>query len=260
MGHGRVKARHGILPLPAPATVECLKGHPTYEAGVAFEFVTPTGAAIVGAHAEGAARWPAMKAEAVGWGAGTADLADRPNLLRAILGEPVSEKKLATHVVVEANIDDATGELIASCIESLMVEGALDAWATPITMKKGRPAFLLAAIAPAELADDIAAVMLTESTTLGVRRYGVDRIERPRRIIEVETPYGSIPVKVAEGPFGAPQRKPEFDACAVAAQEYGVPVREVIQAALTAASLASFPAPTSSDMLTRAHVPETKRK
>lgn len=256
MGHGRVKARHGILPLPAPATVECLKGHPTYEAGVAFEFVTPTGAAIVGAHAEGAARWPSMKAEAVGWGAGTADLADRPNLLRAILGEPVNEKARATHVVLEANIDDATGELIASCIESMLVEGALDAWATPITMKKGRPAFLLGAIAPADLADDVAAVILTESTSLGVRRYGVDRVERPRRIVQVETAYGSIPVKVAEGPFGPPQRKPEFDACAAAAEAHGVPVREVIQAAIAA----SFPAPTSSDMLTRAHVTEMKRR
>ena len=256
MGHGRVKARHGILPLPAPATVECLKGHPTYEAGVAFEFVTPTGAAIVGAHSEGAARWPSMKAEAVGWGAGTADLADRPNLLRAILGEPVKEKALATHVVLEANIDDATGELIASCIESMMAEGALDAWVAPITMKKGRPAFLLGAIAPAELADDVAAVMLTESTSLGVRRYGVDRVERSRRIVEVQTAYGSIPVKVSEGPFGPPQRKPEFDACVRAAQEHGIPVREVIQAAIAA----SFPARKSSDMLTRERVSETKRK
>src|SRR5262249_55461011 len=118
----------------------------------------------------------------------------------------------------------------------------------------------LGAIAPVAEADQVAAAMLTESTTLGVRRYGVDRVERPRRIVEVETPYGSIPVKVAEGPFGPPQRKPEFDACVAAAQEHGVPVREVIQAALLAATPASFPARTSSDMLTRAHVLETKRK
>lgn len=265
MGHGRVKARHGILPLPAPATVECLKGHPTYEAGVAFEFVTPTGAAIVGAHSEGSARWPAMKALAVGWGAGTAELADRPNLLRAILGEPTEEgaarvDKVATHSVLEANIDDATGELVASCIDSLMAEGALDAWVTPITMKKGRPAFLLSALAPAAVADQVAAAMLTESTSLGVRRYGVDRVERPRRIVHVDTAYGSIPVKIAEGPFGPPQRKPEFDACAAAATAHGVPVREVIHAALVSASQASFQAHKSSDMLARAHVPETKRK
>lgn len=87
MGHGRIKARHGILPLPPPAVVECLRGLPTYDAGIAFELVTPTGAAIVGAHAEGAARWPSMKPERTGWGAGTADLADRPNLLRAVLGK-----------------------------------------------------------------------------------------------------------------------------------------------------------------------------
>jgi uncharacterized protein (DUF111 family) len=162
---------------------------------------------------------------------------------------------MASHAVLEANVDDATGELIASCIESLMAEGALDAWATPITMKKGRPAWLLGALAPAALADQVAAAMLTESTTLGVRRYGVDRVERPRRIVEVETAYGSIPVKVAEGPFGPPQRKPEFDACAAAARAHGVPVREVIQAAIAG----SFPARGSSDMLASAHVTETKR-
>lgn len=260
MGHGRVKARHGILPLPAPATVECLRGHPTYEAGVAFEFVTPTGAAIVGAHAEGSARWPSMKVEAVGWGAGTADLKDRPNLLRAVLGDATTEGDAETHVVLEANIDDATGELLASCIELLLAEGALDAWVVPVTMKKGRPAFLLGAIAPKGRAEDVAAAILRESTTIGVRRYEVDRVERPRRVIAVKTAYGTIPVKIAEGPYGPPQRKPEFDACAAAAQAHGVPVREVIQAALNAAAMASFPARGSSDMLSRAHVLETKRK
>lgn len=242
MGHGRIKARHGILPLPPPAVVECLRGLPTYDAGIAFELVTPTGAAIVGAHAEGAARWPSMKPERTGWGAGTADLADRPNLLRAVLGEETTEASApgrgATHVVLEANVDDATGEIVASCIESLLAEGALDAWAAPLTMKKGRPAFLLGAIAESVHADAIAAVMLRESTTLGVRRHAVDRVERPRRIETVTTPYGPIEVKIAEGPYGPPHRKPEFDACARAARAHGVPVREVVQAALVASATA----------------------
>jgi uncharacterized protein (TIGR00299 family) protein len=241
MGHGRIEARHGILPLPPPAVVECLRGLPTYDAGIAFELVTPTGAAIVGAHAEGATRWPSMRPERTGWGAGTADLADRPNLLRVVLGEETIEAA-APHgekrVVLEANIDDATGELVASCIESLLDAGALDAWASPLTMRKGRPAFLLGALAERAKADAIAAVILRESTTLGVRRHEVDRVERPRRMETVETPYGPIPVKVAEGPYGPPQRKPEFDACADAARAHGVPVREVVQAALVASATA----------------------
>ena len=239
MGHGRTKARHGILPLPAPAVVECLKGLPTYDGGIAFELVTPTGAAIVGAHATASARWPAMRPERTGWGAGTAELPDRPNLLRVVLGEPTNEEKKAergSHVVLEANIDDATGELLATCIESLLAAGALDAWTAPLTMKKGRPGTLLGALAEAARADEIAAVMLRESTTLGVRRYPVDRVERPRRMENVTTPYGSIPVKVASGPFGPPQRKPELDACLAAARTHQVPVREVIEAALVASA------------------------
>jgi uncharacterized protein (TIGR00299 family) protein len=238
MGRGYVKAAHGTLPLPAPATVECLAGLSTYDAGIEFELVTPTGAAIVGAHARGSERWPSMTPERVGWGAGSADLPDRPNLLRAVLGArataPSARDSHATHAVVEANVDDATGELAASWIETLLAAGALDAWATPIIMKKGRPALTISALAPLEHADAIVRTMLRETTSLGVRRYDVLREERPRRIVHVETPYGRIPIKVAEGPFGPPSAKPEFDACVAAARAHGVPVRHVLGAALEA--------------------------
>ncbi len=235
MGHGRIHARHGILPLPPPAVVECLRGHPTYDGGIAFELVTPTGAAVVGAHAEGATRWPSMTPERVGWGAGAADLADRPNLLRAVLGRPTeSSDRAATHVVIEANIDDATGELLGHCMDALLGGGALDAWAIPLLMKKGRPAYMLGALAPASLADEVAGVMLRESTSLGVRRYDVGRVERPRQIVHVSTRFGSVPVKIAEGPYGPSQRKPEFDACRALAKAHGVSVREVLDAALVA--------------------------
>jgi uncharacterized protein (DUF111 family) len=170
----------------------------------------------------------------VGWGAGWRELPDRPNLLRAVLGsEPVGAGAVVgSHVVLEANIDDMTGELAGHTIEALLGAGALDAWATPITMKKGRPGLMLSALAEASAADAITTVMLRESTTLGVRRIGASRTERPRRIEVVETPYGRIPVKVSEGPYGPPTVKPEFDACARAASEHGVPVRVVIAAAL----------------------------
>jgi uncharacterized protein (TIGR00299 family) protein len=241
MGRGFVRAAHGPLPLPPPATVECLAGLGTYDGGLDFEFVTPTGAAIVGAHALRTERWPSMIPERTGWGAGTAELADRPNVLRAVLGSPASlapspAAGTATHSVLEANVDDATGELAASWIEALLAAGAVDAWATPITMKKGRPALTLSALAPLAHAEAVAHAMLRETTSLGVRRHDVTRAERPRRMIEVETPYGRIPVKVAEGPFGPPQMKPEFDACVTAARVHGVPVREVVSAAVAAAS------------------------
>jgi len=240
MGKGFVKAAHGVLPLPPPAVVECLAGIQTYDAGMDFEFVTPTGAAIVGAHAASCSRWPSMSPERVGWGAGTADLKDRANVLRAILGASATHVAVgdgaSTHVVLEANVDDATGEMAASWIDALMGAGALDAWATPIVMKKGRPALTMSALAAIDQADAVAHAMLRETTTLGVRRTPVTRAERPRRMVTVETAYGAIPVKVAEGPFGPPQMKPEFDACLQAARAHGVPVREVLQAAMTAAS------------------------
>jgi len=238
MGRGMVNAAHGRLPLPAPATVECLAGLETYDGRLDFEFVTPTGAAIVGAHAIGSERWPSMRPERIGWGAGSADLSDRPNVVRAVLGAPVHRTGgpgagLPTHAVLEANVDDATGELAASWIESLFAAGAVDAWATPITMKKGRPALTLSALAPVALAEVVGSAMLRETTSLGVRRYDVVRSERPRRMVQVETPYGVIPVKVAEGPFGPPQAKPEFEACAEAARAHGVPVREVLRAVMS---------------------------
>ena len=241
MGRGFTSAAHGRLPLPAPATVECLAGLATYDAGIDFELVTPTGAAIVGAHAAGSSRWPSMAPERTGWGSGTAELRDRPNVLRAVLGSPTSRGAFATaggaatHAVLEANIDDGTGELAASWIERLLAAGALDAWVTPITMKKGRPAMTISALAPIERADALAHEVLRETTSLGVRRYPIARLERPRTFEEVETPYGRIPIKVATGPFGPPQVKPEFDACAEAARVHHVPVREVLRAAMAAA-------------------------
>jgi uncharacterized protein (TIGR00299 family) protein len=247
MGRGFVRAAHGRLPLPAPATVECLAGLATYDGGLDFEFVTPTGAAIVGAHARGSHRWPPLVPERTGWGAGRAELSDRPNVLRAVLGraviadandgDPVSQPQPPpTHTVLEANIDDATGELAASWIESLLAAGALDAWATPITMKKGRPAWTFAALVPRARGDELARVMLSETTSLGLRRYDVRRVERPRSIETIDTPYGPIPVKIARGPFGPAQAKPEFDACAEAARTHGVPVREVLRVAMALAA------------------------
>lgn len=237
MGHGMVDCRHGRLPLPAPATVACLRGIPTYDAGIEAELVTPTGAAIVAGVAQRFARWPAMTPEHIGWGRGHRELPDRPNALRVVLGASaaVAPGEEATYVVLEANVDDMTGELAGHAIAALIGAGARDAWASPITMKKGRPGLIVSALAERHVADAIAEVLLRETSSIGLRRTPAQRLERPRRSVDVETRYGVIPVKVAEGPFGPPQLKPEFDVCAERAAGAGVPVREVVAEALVAA-------------------------
>lgn len=241
MGHGSIVCRHGILPLPAPATVACLRGVPTYDAGIEAELVTPTGAAIVASQAVRFERWPSLAPIAIGWGAGTRRLPDRLNALRIVLGAlhapDAHTETNATHYVLEANIDDMTGELCGHAIVKLLEAGALDAWAAPITMKKGRPGLLLSVLADAASLSVLEAVMLRETSSIGLRRYGVARTERSRELVEVDTEFGKIPVKVARGPYGPPQLKPEFDACARAAQAHRVPVRTVLAAALVAASL-----------------------
>ena len=238
MGRGSVVCQHGVLPLPAPATVACLRGVPTVDAGIEAELVTPTGAAIVATVAQKFLPWPAFAPERIGWGFGTRGLPDRLNALRVVLGGPVEAREpaspLATHVVLEANVDDMSGELAAHALRALLESGALDAWATPIVMKKGRPALTISVIAPRAAEQRLAEALLRETHSIGVRHAYVTRTERPRRSVEVTTDYGVIAVKVSEGPYGPPRVKPEFDACAEAARLAGVPVGVVIAAALAA--------------------------
>jgi uncharacterized protein (TIGR00299 family) protein len=228
IGRGTVQTAHGLLPLPAPATLALLSGVPTVTADVDVELVTPTGAAIVAAAASAFGRWPAMTPSRIGTGAGTRVFAGRPNVLRAVLGAPQPDAAANELVMLEANVDDMTGELSAHAIAVLLSLGALDAFATPVTMKKGRPGLVLSALCRSEHAELLSATMLRETTSLGVRRVPVSRLERPRRVVVVSTRFGAIPVKVSEGPYGPPQVKPEFDACSRAAAAAGVPVREVI--------------------------------
>ncbi len=243
IGRGQVDCQHGALPLPAPATVECLSlgGVPTYDAGLDGELVTPTGATIVATMVSEFSRWPAFAPERIGWGCGTRQLEDRPNALRIVLGTPTSaaaDGRAASHVLIEANVDDMTGELAGHVIELALRSGALDAWATPITMKKSRPAITLSVLATEALSETLAELLLRETSSLGVRLRPVSRRERPRRNLSVETRFGTIPVKVSEGPYGPPQVKPEFSRCQEIADERGVPVREILAEALAAARVA----------------------
>jgi uncharacterized protein (TIGR00299 family) protein len=237
LGHGHVHCRHGVIPLPAPATVACLRGVPTYPANIEAETVTPTGAAIIGTLASDFVRWPEMSPERTGWGAGSHVFPERLNVLRVVLGKAARDRdpEAAGHVVLEANVDDMTGELTGHVLSLLMQSGALDAWAAPITMKKGRPGVILSAIVAPGDSIRLSELILRETTTLGVRRTETARIERPRRIEHIATRYGEIHVKIGQGPYGPVQIKPEFDDCARAAEQHQVPVREVISEALARA-------------------------
>ncbi len=241
MAGGTTRGAHGAIPLPAPATLELMIGLPVRDAAIVGELVTPTGAALLRAFSElfpcKLGGWPAFTPRAIGYGAGRRDLADRPNVVRLVLGDPPSHARATQMVVLEANLDDATGEVAAIAIEALLAGGARDAWAQPITMKKGRPAMTVAVLCDVDRADALARALLAETGSLGVRRSEVSRVERPRRFVEVETEYGVVTVKIADGDGLPPVVHPELDVCRTRAAEHHVPVREVIRAAIVATRL-----------------------
>jgi pyridinium-3,5-bisthiocarboxylic acid mononucleotide nickel chelatase len=235
LGHGTVECRHGILPVPAPATLLCLQGMLTVDGGLAMELTTPTGAAIVGALAQSSPTWPASRPLAVGWGAGHRELPDRPNALRVVLADAVAaEVQTESHEIISCNVDDMNGEELGHAIARLLRAGALDAWAAPIVMKKGRPAWTLSALTTRLDAASVVDALFSDSSTIGLRRHLVSRVELPRRIGVVQTRFGEVPVKVS-GEGSGRHVKPEFDACADLADAHGVPVRDVLNAALIAA-------------------------
>jgi uncharacterized protein (TIGR00299 family) protein len=239
LGRGVTRSAHGVIPLPAPATLLCLAGVPTYDAGFDAELVTPTGACLVTSVARGFGGWPAFRPERVGMSAGTREWPGRPNLLRAVLGTPEASafdalRSRARHVVLEANVDDMSPELAAFALNQALAHGALDAWTTPIGMKKGRAAQTLSVLCTHEKLDEVAKVLLSETTTFGLRHYPVDRIERPRHVVSVETVFGTLHVKVARGDGLDEHAAPEYEDCRRIAEAQGVPLRRVYAAALAA--------------------------
>jgi hypothetical protein len=235
MGHGTITCAHGVLPVPAPAALAVLTeaGGVMADGGVARELCTPTGAAIL-AHA--VTSWtpaPTGKPVATGWGAGDADLADRANVLRVIALE-IAPRAADTVWQIEANLDDMSPELCAPAADAVFAAGALDVWWSPITMKKGRPALVLAALATDDMRAAVVAAILRETTTIGVRYRQVERTVLSRRSVEVATRYGTIPIKVASDGDAVVNAAPEYEACAAAARQHGVPVKVVFAAALAA--------------------------
>ncbi|HSR96239.1 MAG TPA: nickel pincer cofactor biosynthesis protein LarC [Kofleriaceae bacterium] len=238
MGHGTLRCAHGVLPVPAPAALEVLReaGGIVADGGIARELCTPTGAAVLAATVTRWSAAPTGQPLAVGWGAGDAELADRANVLRVVAIDVGAALRGQADAVwqLDANIDDMSPELCGPASEAVFAAGALDAWWTPITMKKGRPALMLSALATDETRAAVAAAMLRETTTIGVRYARRERTILARTIREVATAYGPIAVKVACDGDAVVNVAPELDACVAAARHHGVPVKLVFAAAVAA--------------------------
>jgi uncharacterized protein (TIGR00299 family) protein len=238
MGHGTLTCAHGVLPVPAPAALEVLTaaGGVMTDGGIAKELCTPTGASIL---ASAVTTWtpaPTGTPVAVGWGAGDFDLADRANVVRAVVIRPATSSAAATWRI-EANVDDMSPELCSHAADAAFAAGALDVWWTPITMKKGRPALMVSAIVPDAARDAVVAALLRETTTIGVRFDPVDRRVLDRRIVTVDTAYGPIRVKLAHDGAVVLNAAPEHDDCVAAATRHGVPLKAVYAAAIAAAQI-----------------------
>ncbi len=232
MGAGLVQSEHGPLPVPAPATLALLRGKPVLWEGQG-ELTTPTGAAIL---AECAAFEPPgpFAVERIGYGVGHADWPDRPNLLRASLGRAGGAADAVG--LLEAHLDDATPQLLGHLVDRLLEAGALDAALGPLLMKKGRPGQRLTAVCRTADRARLAELVLRESTTLGVRWSAVEREELERRSVAVQTPFGSIAVKLGLRGGEVWNAAPEYDDCLAAARSRGVPLKDVMAAAIAAAT------------------------
>jgi len=234
LGRGSVASEHGPIPVPAPATTLLLRGAPVELPDVSAELVTPTGAALLATLVESWSAPPAFRLERVGTGAGGRDLEEQPNVLRLLIGDAETSLGRRRIAVLETALDDENPQFVAALMPRLAEAGALDAMLVPTLMKKGRPGTWLVVIAEPSRADALARILLTETTTLGVRLRFDERYELERSPAEVETPFGCVRLKVASLPGGGSRAVPEFESVRAAAEKAGRPIREVAEAALAA--------------------------
>ncbi|MDQ6780933.1 MAG: nickel pincer cofactor biosynthesis protein LarC [Candidatus Eremiobacteraeota bacterium] len=232
-GTGRIHSAHGSMPSPAPATMELLRGVPSYQLELAQETVTPTGAAILTEIASFDPR-PPMRIDKIGYGSGRSDF-PFPNVVRVLIGQTLESPALAapdtpgTVMQTEANIDDMNPQLFEAVMEQLFAGGALDAWLQPVTMKHGRPGVVVSVLCEPERADAISTVLLANTTTIGVRRWAVQREVLARRSESVETSLGVVRVKIVDGPAGTRARAEYADCARIAAQRQ-LPLLDVMNA------------------------------
>jgi uncharacterized protein (TIGR00299 family) protein len=250
VGGGTVQCAHGNLPVPAPATLKLLRDAPVYSSGPQVELVTPTGAAIVKTLISRFASFPAMKVEHSGYGAGTRDFPDHPNLLRLTIGEAVHNQAVHTVganpssnasnenitneniTVLEANLDDLNPQVLAYAMDRLLAEGALDVFSVPVQMKKSRSGALLTVLAKTEDASRLTRTIFAETATLGVRRREEQRQTLSRRWETVDTTWGPVRIKIANMNGSVSNYAPEYEDCRTLAEAQHVPLRTVMQEAI----------------------------
>jgi pyridinium-3,5-bisthiocarboxylic acid mononucleotide nickel chelatase len=233
VGGGFVEGPHGRMPVPGPATAELLTGFPTLDTGIRRELITPTGAAILTTLAAGAGAMPAMRVTAVGYGAGTMEL-ETPNVLRLFLGEaPLAAvtTPAETIVQVETTVDDMSPQLYEPLLERLLEAGALDAWLTPVIMKRSRPGVVLTALCEPGRVADLSRLLFEESSTIGVRWTAYQRSRLEREMVRLDTAYGPVTFKVSRLEGRVVTVTPEFEEVRRIARDKGLPVREVLEQA-----------------------------
>lgn len=239
LGGGEVMSEHGLIPVPAPATALLLRGAPVELGPIPMELTTPTGAALLATLVAGWERPPAFRIERIGAGAGTRDPKELPNVLRVLIGEAAGGSTAAGFArgevaVLETALDDENPQYVGALLPKLLAAGALDAMVVPTVMKKGRPGVWLVVVSPPERREALAALMLRESSTLGVRVRLEERYELERRAVEVDTPHGRVALKVARLPDGSERAMPEFESVRAVAERSGTTLRDVADAALAA--------------------------
>jgi uncharacterized protein (TIGR00299 family) protein len=230
-----VKTAHGLLSVPAPATAELLRGAPMYTSGIARELVTPTGAAIATTLSTLYAQIPEMTLQAVGYGAGSADLKEKANVLRILIGESATseagEHWDAPVSVIETNLDDMSPQIYGYFVERALAAGALDVFSTAVQMKKNRPGVLLTILCDAAHTARLIDLVFRETTTIGVRTYDVRRKVLDRELVPVATPFGEVRMKISRMNGSVLNATPEYEDCQRLAAEKGIPLKQVIAAA-----------------------------
>lgn len=225
LGGGFVKCKHGLLPVPAPATVEMIKNIPAYSSEIKEELTTPTGAGIITTLADKFCPFPLMKIEKVGYGAGSKNL-EIPNFLRLYIGE--DENKYQDNILqIETNIDDLSPQIYDYLFERLFSKGALDVFLTPVIMKKTRPAVILSVLCKEEDLDNLKNVIFSETTTTGIRIQKINRIALERKIVKVNTKFGKVRMKLVEKDGKILKKIPEYDDCKNIAMKHKIPLKDV---------------------------------
>ncbi len=227
LGRGQINCAHGQLPLPAPATLELLRGCPVYSGESEGELVTPTGAAIISSLAHTYSPLPLMNIECIGYGAGSRDYSPRPNLLRVIIGECRDSRAAETLTQIEADIDDMNPQLYGWLMERLFAAGALDVTMTPIYMKKNRPGVRLSVFTPPQLLQQMADLIFRETTTIGLRFSHIQKLKLPRSSQKIDSPWGPVAIKIAQLPDRKFKYTPEYEDCRRIAQKEGISIQEV---------------------------------